>query len=207
MAAVGGCGGGASDNGEAKKTGAEVAKDAAAATRAAGSAHIVGKGKSEGKDFTLDLKVEGDNSSGTGRQDGFTFEIRRVNGVNYVKGPTQYWKSQGASEATIATIADKWVSSTKSTADSYSLGDLTDGFDDDSDNPFNPTVTKGSVAGKKAVVLTKKDGSELYVAATGKPIPLREVDKGDDPGDLMITQVGEKFHITAPEGAIPAPTG
>ena len=71
-------------------------------------------------------------------------------------------------------------------------------------------MTTGKVDGKKAVIVTESDGSKLYVAATGKPLPLQLVSstksKATNSGSLKFINYGKHQTIRAPSGAIDAAT-
>ncbi len=59
--------------------------------------------------------------------------------------------------------------------------------------------------GKKALVLTQKDGSTLTVADTTAPLPLQIVTKNAaKKGQLDFTDYGAAQKITAPRGAMTA---
>jgi hypothetical protein len=67
-------------------------------------------------------------------------------------------------------------------------------------------VTKGSTAtihGTKALALVDSGsgGGTLYVAETGKPLPLR-ITQNASSGSIDFTDYGAKVTTTAPSGAI-----
>jgi hypothetical protein len=73
-------------------------------------------------------------------------------------------------------------------------------------NSLQPGTTRGDVNGQPAIIVTQKDGSQLYVANIGDPVPLRIVNKGTTPGTLNFTDYGKTQQITAPPGAVPLPS-
>jgi hypothetical protein len=60
-------------------------------------------------------------------------------------------------------------------------------------------TTQATRDGQQVVVLTRQNGSKLYVANTGRAYPLRGEHKGPAPGRIDFTECAAGFHITAPE--------
>lgn len=194
-----GCGG-SSDNGEAKKTGPQVASDAADAMKAAGAFHIAGTMTQSGKPTSVDLQIQNNNVSGKMTLDGASFNLVIVNGKAYIKGDTKFWTASGVPAQSAALLNGRWVSAPSSTSSDFS--ELTaDGFAKELKNPsdgaINTQVHKAQVNGKDVVVVTQKDGSELDVAAKGKPYPLRISNKGES-GALTFSGWGQTQPITTP---------
>ncbi len=66
-------------------------------------------------------------------------------------------------------------------------------------------VTTGSLDGRDVVIVSQADGSQLFVAATGKPYPLKAVNSAkskDGAGTITFTGYGNHQTIKAPAGAL-----
>ena len=70
------------------------------------------------------------------------------------------------------------------------------------DSPWGRRWSRPTLDGTKVVVISRKDGSKLYVANTGPPYPLRGEKKGANAGRTDFTEYGADFHITAPANAM-----
>lgn len=195
-----GCGG-SSDNGEAKKSGPQVAADAAAALKAAGAFHVVGTMTQDGKPSNIDLQIQNNDVSGTMTLDGAKVELVVLGGKAYIKGDSKFWTSNNVPSQTAALLNGRWVAAPASAASDLadlSANGLAKELQNPTDSPLTDPVHKAKVDGKSVVVVTQKDGSELDVAAKDKPYPLRIVNKGDQAGSLNFTGYGEKKPIKTP---------
>jgi hypothetical protein len=70
---------------------------------------------------------------------------------------------------------------------------------------IDPKVTTGIYQGQKVVIVRESDGSQLYVAATGKPYPLRVVSSAKSAGgagDAAFSGFGKHVALKAPAGAL-----
>lgn len=194
-----GCGG-SSDNGEAKKTGPQVASDAADALKTAGAFHISGTMTSDGKPTSVDLQIQGNSASGKMTLDGATFNLVIINGKDYIKGDTKFWTTSGVPAQSAALLNGRWVTAPSSTSSDFAQ--LTaDGFAKELKNPSDGTIQnpvhKAKLDGKDVVVVTQKDGSEMDVAAKGKPYPQRISNKKES-GALTFSGWGERQPIKTP---------
>ncbi len=209
--ALSGCGSsGSSGNGEAKKTGPEVVKDAAAALGAAGAAHLAGTetDSSTKKPVGVDLQLQNDATSGTVTIAGSRVNIVAVGGADYINTTAAFYEQQGASAAAAAKIANRWVKvPSSSDFDSFTLAAFSKDLADPSQrsSTIEQKVATGKLNGQKVVIVSQADGSQLFVAATGKPYPLKVVDTAnskDGAGTLTFTGYGKHVAITAPAGAV-----
>jgi hypothetical protein len=210
---VSGCGSsssGASSNGEAKKTGPEVVKDAAAALAASGAAHVTGTATDPSTKQTesLDLQLQSDGTSGSITSGGTKVDIVAVGGADYIKAPASFYVAQKATPAVAAKLGNQWVKSPSgSTFDSFTLAAISKSLSEPTDSSIEQKVTTGSLNGQEVVIVKQVDGSQLYVAATGKPYPLKTVNSAkskNGAGTVTLTDFGKQVVIKAPAGALDA---
>jgi hypothetical protein len=196
---------GSNDNGESAKKGPQVAGDAANALEKAGAAHLTGSGTQGGKPMKLDVHVVGADASGTLTMNGAKVDLVNVGGKLYVRASGDFWTQNGVPASAISLLDGKWVIVPGQAAgelDQFSLKGLADELRNPSNGTIKEDVTTGTVDGQKVVVVTESDGSTLDVAATGKPYPLRVVDKGSQASTINVSDFGKKTAITAPSGAL-----
>ena len=195
-----GCGG-SSDNGEAKKTGPQVAADAAAAVKSAGGFHVSGTVNQGGKPSTVDLQIQNNDVSGTISLEGAKLNLIIVNGKAYIKGDTEFWTGNNVSAQTAALLNGRWVAAPASSTSEFSsltAAGLASDLQHPTDSSFKTPVHKAKIDGKNVVVVTQQDGSELDVAASGKPYPVRIVNKGSSAGTTTFSGWGQTQPITTP---------
>jgi hypothetical protein len=210
---VTGCGSsGPASNGEANKSASQVVKDAGAALVSSGAAHLAGfvPDSSTKKPENIDLHLQSDGSSGTITALNFPVSIISVGGTSYIKGPTAFWVASKVPAAAAAKLGNRWV---KVPADadfssSFTLSGLASSLNKpDAGVTINPKVTTGKFNGQKVVIVSESDGSQLYVAATGTPYPLRVVSTAKSSGgagDATFSEFGKRVALKAPAGAIDA---
>jgi hypothetical protein len=197
-----GCGGGTKTNGLEKKPAAQVQQDAVAALKAAKSVHMIGTSRNQSKPVGLDLRIQGGSRAGTMELDGARAEITTLGATTYLKAEQRAWKALRAPPP-VAGFAGRWVKlrSRQLNLEGISLDSLAAQLSKN-DSPLQPRVEQAKLDGNKVVVLSRQDGSKLYVANTGPPYPLRMDDKGPDAGQVDFTEHGADFHITAPGDAL-----
>jgi hypothetical protein len=205
------CGSSSSGNGEAKKTGPEVAKDAAAALGASGAVHIAGQGvdSSTKKQLTIDAQLQADGTSGTFTLGGTPVNVIEIGNLTYVKTTAAFYESQGAAAAVATKVANRWVKVTGSSDfESFTLSGISKSLTEPSNGAkINSKVDTGKLGSQKVVIVSENDGSQLFVAATGKPLPLKIVSSAkssDGAGALTFTDYGKRQSIKAPAGALDA---
>lgn len=197
--------GSSSGNGESKKSGPQVATDAAAALRAAGAFHVTGSVADSGGKESIDLQIQGADVSGTLMSQGESVQLIVLKGQAYAKAATSFWTKSGVPAATAARINGKWVTLPSTSTSSFSEFSAT-GLANELQHPtsggaIQSATRTATVNGKKVVVLTQKDGSEVNVSATGKAYPESISNKGQDSGTLTFSGYGKQQTISAP----PAP--
>lgn len=189
-------------NGEAAKTGPQVAADAADALAAASAVHMVGTGMSDGAPLSLDLHLQGSDVSGTVGSGGQSVDVISAAGQTYAKAPAAFWTAQQVPASVARKLAGKWVlvpAEAGSSLGDVSLTQLADELRKPSDGTtWQPQVTTSTYQGQDVVVITQSDGSTTDVAASGTPYPVHSEDKGTNPGTVTLSDFGTKVAITAP---------
>lgn len=191
-------------NGEAAKTGQQVANDAADALASAGAVHLVGSGTDGGKPLSLDLHLQGTDVSGTISMAGQALDVVSTGGKTYARAPASFWTSQQVPASVAKKLDGRWVllpAEAGSTFGDFSLTKLADDLRKPEHGTWQPQVQRSTYEGKDVVIITQTDGSTTTVAGAGTPYPLRSEDKGTDPGTVTLSDFGTKVAITAP----PAP--
>ena len=137
------------------------------------SVHVTGTAINNGKPVRVDLRIQSNASSGTMELHGVKLEFITTGGTTYLKADQQTWATLGV-PAVAGRLADRWVKTGP-----RQLAGLT-GFSLDNlagqlmrVTAPGPTVERTTLDGTKVVVISRKDGSKLYVANTGPPYPLR----------------------------------
>jgi hypothetical protein len=191
--------------GLAAQDAADVVDDVRAAFASARSVHIKGSLSQASETIALDVRLAGTKGTGTLTVGGLPVKITKIGDAAYINGNKAFWtRTAGGSAA--AQLAGKWVklpSSTPGFAQFLQFLQIKNGWD----RLLTPTstagVTKGAlvdVGGVRALELEDgKDGS-LFVAAEGKPYPLRLTGAGGQKGRLDFTDYDEDVSISAPSG-------
>jgi hypothetical protein len=188
-------------NGEAAKTGPQVAADAATALEQAGAVHAVGTSTSDGAQDSVDLHFQGTDLSGTITEAGSTVEVISTGGRTYVKAPAAFWKAQQVPSSVARKLNATWVlvpAEGGNPAGDLSLASMAAKLRTPDKTSYAPQVQKGTYQGRDVVVITESDGSTTQVAATGTPYPLQSTDRSSEPGTVTLTDFGVRVPITAP---------
>ncbi len=218
------------DNGEAGKTGAQVAKDATEALVGAGAVHIEGTFETQDPDSkplaaSLVMQSQADGGTLSAKAGTYTTEAVSVGGKSYVK-------LDASTSRVFGGAGNKYVGSWLATND-----------DDDKDTTdltlasvasqltgvkdfgtIDPTVSTTSLDGERAVLVTSDRGSKLWVSATGKPYPLRidlrpkpgpsavpgsdttATSATDGPGTLTFSRFGDRVPLATPSPIVDSST-
>jgi hypothetical protein len=204
VCAVTGCDPGPDTNGMERLSAAEVQRAAATALKSATSAHVRSKGTIEGEPAQIDVRIQGDSSNGTVELAGTTFHLVKIGDDVYLKGPAPALAVLGVPDQVQRLAADRWLrlgASEVTALDGFTLEEQADRLTD-LDSPLEPAVEQTVLDGRKAVVISQRDGSQLYVANSGTPLPLRAVRQGDTPGQVDYTEYDVHFDIAAPPDAV-----
>ena len=194
----------AAGGGEAGKSATQVLADAKSALFNAKSVHISGVVTDQGQQQKLDLRFQGNDTAGTQTMQGLVVNIVKIGATAYIKAPAGFWTKTAGSKA--AGLAGKWIKSTgqSNVLSSLTLQSIAAGLNS-TDSPLQSGVKQTTLNGKKALVLTQKDGSTLTVADAAAPVPLQIVNKtAATKGQLDFTGYGATQNITAPPGAMTA---
>ncbi|MFE6229329.1 hypothetical protein [Streptomyces sp. NPDC057854] len=199
-------------------TPARIADRAVDATRSADSLRMRGEIVAEGQRLDVDFSVD-DQGSCQGRigVDDGDAELRRLDGVTYMKGDEEFWRISTTSQrvpenqvaALIELVKDRWLKIAPGQAGSADLSDvcdldsLLDGLGKDPEERRG--LTRGpdrEVDGTPVATLVKKDGEEtttVSVAREGKPY-IRQVVRtgGDEPGRMTLSDYDRPVKVTAP---------
>jgi hypothetical protein len=191
----------AKPNGLEKKSAAQVRRDTAAALKSAKSVHVVVSGP---QPVQMDLRIQGNASTGTIGTGGAKLQITSVGGDTYLKGDQRALQMLGIAATVRQRVGDRWIRVPAQQAGSlagFSLDSLVGGLTR-GDSPLQPKVEQATIDGRKVVVLTQRDGAKLYIANTGPAYPLRTANSGPNAGRVDFSEFGVDFHITAPSGAV-----
>ncbi|MFF7811791.1 hypothetical protein ACFZCF_07720 [Streptomyces sp. NPDC007945] len=199
-------------------TPAEIADRAVDATRSADSLRMTGQLVSEGQDLDIDFTVD-DRGSCRGRigVDEGDAELRRLDGVTYLKGDAAFWRismaTQGVPEnrigPVIELVQDRWLKIGPGQAGSADLGEICDldSLLDDlgEDRDGRAGLRRGpdrEVDGTPVATLVEKESrttTTVSVAQEGKPY-IRQVVRtgGDEPGSMTLSEFDRPVGVTAP---------
>ncbi|MER8040132.1 hypothetical protein ACWEP8_39260 [Streptomyces hydrogenans] len=195
----------------------QIADRAVDATRSADSLRMTGQVVSEGQHLDVDFSVD-DRGSCRGRigVDDGDAELRRLDGVTYLKGDEAFWRismtAQGVPENQIAPVIElvkgRWLKIDPGQAGSADLGevcDLDSLLDDLGRDEDGARLTRGpdrEVDRTPVATLVKKESGEtttVSVAQEGKPY-IRQVVRtgGDEPGSMTLSEFDRPVRVTAP---------
>ncbi len=195
---------------EANKPGLAVATDAAAALERAGAVRLSGflGDPATGRPHGVNMQLQSDASSGTFTVGGNVVNLIRAGGVTYAKGPAAYFVSQGITAANAAKLSNRWLRlpADSSLTTAFRFTDLITSFTTPAAGvTVNAKVTSSKLGGQPVLVVTESDGSQLDVAATTPPYPLRLVSAAKSGRAVAtLSGFGRRVTITAPAGAVDA---
>jgi hypothetical protein len=193
-------GGGTAGNGLEDQSPAQVVEDAAAALEAAESVHVSGRGGAGGTPAEVDLRIQDGSGHGTITLEDARVEITRVDDVTYVKGDEDALVALGVQPDVPGLAANRWLQlgpRESSGLEGFSLDSFARQLRTN-ESPLEAEVEQTELDGDPVVVVSRKDGSRLYVANTGPAYPLRAESQGADPGRLDFSDYGADVKITAP---------
>jgi hypothetical protein len=183
-------------NGMDKLTATEIVAQMQAAAGAATSVHVAGKSGTT----SIDLKLGGSAADGLVGLGGGQVEIVRIGEQLYLKANKAFWTTS-TSARVAAVVAGKYVKIAGTQASQYALFTKMSEFFGQALKPSGP-VTKGAVStidGQRAIALTdSSDGSVLYVALDGPPLPIKTTNTGTDAGEVDFSGWNQTVTVAAP---------
>jgi hypothetical protein len=192
---------GSDGNGMAEVSGPEVADRAATALEEAGSAAVRGDYATDGETGAIDLRVQGEDLTGTLSMGGMDVGLTSVGGQVYMQAPAGFWTSSGVPEAIAGQLDGRWVLVPAEAAGGFqelTLQGLAGELRSPSDGEIQEEVTTDEREGEPVVVVLDDKGGELVVAGEDEPYPL-ELTSSEGEGILTLSEFGEEQEITAPQ--------
>ncbi len=193
-------GSGTASNGLEDLSAAQVLQDTAAALEAAESVHVSGTGAAGATPAEIDLRIQDGAGHGTITLEDARVEITRVDDVTYVKGDEDALGALGVQPDVHRLAANRWLKlgpQESSGLEGFSLDSFARQLTTN-ESPLEAEVEQTELDGDPVVVISRKDGSRLYVANTGPAYPLRAESQEADPGRIDFSDYGADVQITAP---------
>lgn len=184
----------------------EILSEAQAAAEAASSVHMTGSFEFTEDGGKLEFDITADQSGGTGVVTlmGTEFEVLSVEGTEYMRAGADFWGTVMGDPAEVERAADKYVKGSAGGAAGIDMSRFLD-FDFIVDERLVPDgeITKGEqiVVGEQSVIgLEVEDGTTMYVATTGEPLPVRLAPPDGEFGSFDF-EWGVDADIVAPDEA------
>jgi hypothetical protein len=191
----------APDNGVSALSADEILAKAKTALGAATSFHLKGDITEDNVKSSVDLTYKGKDGKGSFSTGGTTFDVVKIGNDIYMKAPDDFWKQMipagQAQDAALLLLHGKWV---KVDATNAQFSGFTTLFDTNEMIKPSGTLSKGDTGttnGVPTIALAESDGSKLYIATRGEPLPVRIEGKPGD-GGLDFSDYGAPVEITAP---------
>jgi hypothetical protein len=211
-ALLAGCGGSSkkeeTSNKEAFQPPASVLLDSQIAASNARSVHVAGNIVSGGTPIKLDVSMARKNDAeGSMSTNKLSFNLVRVGDTLYIQGSDAFYK-HFAGAAVAQLLHGRWMKASTTTGQLKSLAPLTniDALFNAIRSNHGGLANKGTTTyqGQKVVeIRDSSDGSRLYVAATGKPLPVAIVGgKKGDSGSIRFSDWNAPVSISAPKNAL-----
>lgn len=191
-------------NGTGKMRADQAAQAALAAFTSVRSVRVAGTFPANGRTERFDLRFAGRTAAnGSFTLNGAAVQVITCDGAMYLKADQDGWAAMGNPAGTVGMMAGRWfkVSSAQAPGTTpLSLAFFTAELSAHA-TMAGAVVTAGTLAGRQVAVVAYPDGSKLYVAATGRPYPLRFDVTGDTGGRRDFSDYGAALRIVAPGGA------
>lgn len=191
-------------SGEGSKSPSQVVDDSKSALFKTKAVHVEGEvSPATGPGVSLDVHFQGQDAKGTLTLGGSKVNIVRTKGRVYLKAPASFWtKSVGPKGAA---LSGKWIKSDAKKVPglaTFTLQGIAASLNS-TDSPLKPKTSTGRVDGQKAIIVTQKDGSRLYVAdSSANPVPLKIVNGGATKGSVRFTDYDKTQQIEPPAKAV-----
>jgi len=198
-----GCGG-SSSNGVASKSATEILAASKAAVASASSVHVMGKTTQGRLSASLDLTLSTAGGTAQVSLPGGSFELIRIGETLYLKANPALYRTLG-----ISAPAGTWLKAPTGNAQVGTLVVFTE-LAGEVDNLLRTSgeIVKGSVTtanGQPAIELKQRTqvySGKLYVATTGKPYPIKLVDRGLVAGQISFSEWNKPVSLSAPAKTI-----
>lgn len=195
------CGG--SDSPLEGKSGEEVAAMAADALEEAGSARVVGTMEQDGEEGEIDLRLQGEDVSGSITLGGVEIGLVVVDGDVYMQAPADFWAGFGMPDEVAGEFDGAWVTvPSEAAADfaDFSLAQIADELRE-ADGEIEEETRSEELDGDPVRIVEQENGSTLTVADDDPAYPLA-MSNEEEGSELTFSEFGEDQDISAPEDAI-----
>ncbi|MET8245604.1 hypothetical protein ABZV31_15025 [Streptomyces sp. NPDC005202] len=197
----------AGTNGVGKLPAAKIQARTRAAADSADTVHLSGNVVTNGRTYTLDMRLKSDGGFGSVTSQGVTFGLLRIGAQLYLKANAEFWNhadGSGKDTATADKLDGKYVKVPQGDPSYKRFSGFTD-----KDVLLDGLLTlHGTLAtdghheqsGVRTIRITgdKGAGGTLDVSLEGTPYPLRLVRAGDA-GTLSFSDWGKGFALAEPE--------
>lgn len=201
----------AASNGTATMSAAQATGAAIKALTAAKTVRITGTfaDPETHRSGQLDMWVTGTSGRGTMGEQGAKIAMILCNGKVYFKASADalkvMTKGQGIPAGVMDLMAGRWFkvgSVQASQLPVLTISALTAEMSQLIVSDSHATVSTGTFAGQPVTIVSYRDGSRLYIAATGPARPLRLDMPGSDGGHFLFSGYGVPVTVTPPQGAL-----
>ena len=185
-----------------------MAQEAGDALARAGAVHLTGSlgNVATRKPVTVDIWMQKDGTRSTRRANGMTLQLIRTGGVTYVRGPTAYYEESGVPRGNAEKLDDRWVRAPANSDYAYidRFDDLVASFTHPGDGAsIEPRVQTSTYNGRPVLIVSQTDTSQLFVAASGTPYPVRMISAPrSGRADTRLSDFGRRQTISAPTNVI-----
>ncbi|MFD5076289.1 hypothetical protein [Streptomyces sp. NPDC058371] len=200
----------AGTNGVGKLSAAKIQSRTRTAAESAKMVRLSGTVVTNGRTYTLDMRLKGDGGTGSVTSQGATFRLLRVGEHLFLKADAEFWSHQdgkGDDGGSDAAAADKLEGMYVKVPTGDPAYKRFSGFTDKNVLLDGLLTLHGALAtdghheqgGTRTIRITgdKGSGGSLDVSLEGKPYPLRLV-RAADAGTLSLTDWGQDFSLAEP---------
>ncbi|MFJ6083715.1 hypothetical protein ACIQI8_20180 [Streptomyces sp. NPDC092369] len=196
----------AGTNGVGKLPAATIQSKSKAAADSATAVRLAGNVVTNGRTYTLDMRLSADGGTGSVTSKGVAFGLLRVGEQLYLKADAAFWnQADGGSDAGAASTLDgKYVKVPKGDPSYQKFSGFTekDVLLDGLLTLHGTLATDGhhEQSGTRTIRITGDEGSggTLDVSLKGEPYPLR-LQRAGGAGTLTFSSWGEQFPLTEPK--------
>jgi hypothetical protein len=195
---------------EAAKTAGQILTDAEHAARDVTTFRVLGAMRQGRVRFGVDIRFAGTAGAyGSISYAGVSFKVVRIGQAMYFRAPAEFYARVGAPGRAARSMDGKWIKTAASRAGFASFANFTSGpqfFAGILGAAASAGMVKAPgthmINGMPAVLLRNPaDGSRLYIALHGPPLPV-EIVGPKHGGSMLITGYGTPVTLAAPAGAM-----